>query len=101
MATLQLEIPDQQAAALKEYAQSRGLTLEQWLLQLAGECAFSGSVEPENVERSITARKPHISEVIRRIWSDLPEDARAKLRHDGASQVDHYVYGLSFANSEG
>jgi hypothetical protein len=37
----------------------------------------------------------HISEVIRDIWNDLPDDARALLPADGASQVDHYVYGVA------
>ncbi len=36
----------------------------------------------------------HISEVIREIWSDLAADARELLPADGASQVDHYVYGV-------
>ncbi len=39
------------------------------------------------------SRRP-ISEVIREIWADMPEDVRAKSPRDGASQVDHYVYGL-------
>jgi hypothetical protein len=34
------------------------------------------------------------SEVIREIWSDMPADVRDKLPRDGASQIDHYVYGL-------
>ena len=38
-------------------------------------------------------RQP-LSEVMREIWGDMPEDVRAKLPRDGASQVDHYVYGL-------
>jgi hypothetical protein len=39
------------------------------------------------------SRRP-ISEIIREIWSDMPDDVRATLPRDGASQVDHYVYGL-------
>ena len=35
-----------------------------------------------------------LSEVMREIWGDMREDVRAKLPRDGASQVDHYVYGL-------
>lgn len=38
-------------------------------------------------------KKP-LSERIRDLWADLPPDALAKLPTDGASQVDHYVYGL-------
>jgi len=34
MTTLQLNIPDQQAVALETQAQARGLTVEQWLMEL-------------------------------------------------------------------
>jgi hypothetical protein len=34
MTTLQINIPDQRAAALKAYAQAQGLTVEKWLEQL-------------------------------------------------------------------
>jgi hypothetical protein len=40
-----------------------------------------------------TSRRP-ISEVIREIRADMPEDVRSKLPRDGASQADHYVYRL-------
>jgi hypothetical protein len=39
-------------------------------------------------------RKQSVSAMVREIWSDLPDDARAKLPTDGAAQVDHYVYGV-------
>ena len=31
---------------------------------------------------------------MREIWAEMPADVRAKLPRDGASQIDHYVYGL-------
>jgi hypothetical protein len=31
---------------------------------------------------------------MREIWGNMPDDVRAKLPRDGASQVDHHVYGL-------
>jgi len=34
MTTVQLNIPDQQAAALETHAQAHGLTVEQWLMEL-------------------------------------------------------------------
>ncbi len=49
--------------------------------------------EPANFAAA-AAPPRHISEVIREIWSGLPADARALLPADGASQVDHYVYGI-------
>jgi Arc/MetJ-type ribon-helix-helix transcriptional regulator len=35
-----------------------------------------------------------ISAMFREIWSDMPDDVRAKLPADGADQIDHYVYGV-------
>jgi hypothetical protein len=31
---------------------------------------------------------------MREIQGGMPDDVRAKLPGDGASQIDHYVYGL-------
>lgn len=38
-------------------------------------------------------RRP-LSARIREIWADMPDDVRAKLPADGASQHDHYIYGV-------
>jgi hypothetical protein len=38
------------------------------------------------------AKRP-IAAKIREIWHDMPEGVRSGLPRDGASQVDHYVYG--------
>ena len=35
-----------------------------------------------------------IWEAIEEIWRDLPTEELAKLPKDGASQHDHYIYGL-------
>jgi hypothetical protein len=32
--------------------------------------------------------------MLREIWADLPPEVRAKLPADGASEHDHYIYGL-------
>ncbi len=93
MATFQINITDQKAAELKACAQARGLTVEQWFLQLA-EQSTAVSLLEANAPDMAPVRRKHISEVIRDIWSDLPDEARAKLPLDGAAQVDHYVYGL-------
>ena len=55
---------------------------------------YAGQVLEHDLEAAPV--KPHqpFSEVIQDIWGDMPEDARAELPRDGASQIDHYVYGL-------
>jgi hypothetical protein len=50
------------------------------------------SVEPA-MDEPLKDARPLLSR-IRDIWRDMPDEVRAKLPEDGASQIDHYVYGL-------
>jgi hypothetical protein len=83
-----LNLPDNKEAALKAKAQAQGVSAEQY-----AETVLNRDLE-EPAGSAAAAPQRHISEVIREIWSDLPEDARALLPADGASQIDHYVYGV-------
>jgi hypothetical protein len=87
MTTLQINIPDQRAAALKVYAEAHGLTIEQWLLQLA-EQATPSSPEPPVVEDD----RP-IWEVFADAMKDVPREDLELLPKDGAAQIDHYLHG--------
>ena len=78
--TLTINLPDEDLAALSAKAREQGVSAEQYVQQ----------VLKHDLQR---VRQP-ISAKIRQIWSDMPEDVRAKLPADGASEVDHYVYGL-------
>lgn len=78
-----IELPDESAARLAKLARARGSTLERWLEELAST--------PE--ERPAPAEYRPISQVIADIVSDVPAEACASLPVDGASQVDHYLYG--------
>lgn len=77
--TLIIELPEEDATALSARAQAQGVSAEQYARQV--------------LKRDIQQALP-IAARIREIWSDMPEDARTKLPADGASQIDHYVYGL-------
>jgi hypothetical protein len=88
MATLHIEIPDQKAAALKEYAEAQGLTVEKWLEQIVEKAG--PSCLPEN--QSLDTRP--IWEVIQENMKNVPPEDLAALPGDGASQIDHYAYGL-------
>jgi len=46
MTTLQINVSDQKAAALRAYAEAHGLTVEQWFLQLAEQATPSISGPP-------------------------------------------------------
>lgn len=83
--TLTIEISPEKEAALKAQAQALGLTVEQWLLQLAER--FVPPVEQE------TADARPIWEIILDNMKNVPPEDLAALPKDGASQIDHYVYG--------
>lgn len=81
-----IELPDEQAAALKAKAAAAaaGLTLEAWLSRLAA------GAEPEP-----SASRPlqHIANFIVESMKDVPPEIMATMPKDGASQHDHYIYG--------
>ena len=83
-----LMIPPELEAKVKQRAQTEGLSAEGWLRRIV-EQQFEAS-EPED-------NRP-VSEMIREIWADMPEEVRAKLPADGASEHDHYIYGLPKRN---
>ncbi len=86
---LTIDLPDDVAAALEAQAAARGLSVEDWLQELATQHLQSARTSEES-------KKPRrrISQVIADIVADAPLEELAKLPRDGASQVDHHVYGL-------
>jgi hypothetical protein len=87
MTTVQIDIPDQQAAALKSYTLARGPTVEEFVVQLV-EQATPSSSEPPVVEDD----RP-IWEIFADAMKDVPPEDLALLPKDGAAQIDHYLYG--------
>jgi plasmid stability protein len=80
--TLTIDLPDEEVAALAAKARAQGVSAEQYARLVLEHDLKTGS--PRRA----------ISQTIREIWSDMPAEVQAKLPSDGASQVDHYVYGL-------
>jgi hypothetical protein len=78
-----IELPDEQAAALKAKAAAAGLTLEAWLIHLAG-----GEPEPAGEHPLQTA-----ADIILARMRNVPPEIMAAMPKDGASQHDHYIYG--------
>jgi plasmid stability protein len=76
-----IELPDEQAAALKAKAAAEGLTLEAWLNQLA--CAGPSAEHPLKTAADIVLDS----------MRDVPAEIMATMPKDGASQHDHYIYG--------
>jgi hypothetical protein len=81
-----IELPDEQAAALKAKAAEAGLTLEAWLNKLAGT---EVSVEQQPIEKPLQTAADIVLSCMRKV----PAEVMATMPTDGASQHDHYIYG--------
>ena len=80
--TLIIDLPDEEVAALAAKARAQGVSAEQYARLVLEHDLKTGS------------SRRTISQTVREIWSDMSAEEQAKLPSDGASQVDHYVYGL-------
>jgi hypothetical protein len=78
-----IELPDEQAAALKAKAAAAGLTLEAWLIRLA---------DPE-VETPAQQPLRTAAEIVLECMRQVPPELMATLPKDGAAEHDHYIYG--------
>ena len=78
-----IELPDDQAAALRAKATAAGLTLENWLKRLA-------SVEEKPLP---SAPLREIADAILENMKDISSEIMATMPADGAAQHDHYIYG--------
>ena len=76
-----IEIPDEQAAALRAKAAAEGLTLEAWLNRLA----FAAPSAEHPLKNS--------AEIVLDCMRNVPAEIMATMPEDGASQHDHYIYG--------
>jgi hypothetical protein len=109
--TLTIQLSDEQATTLQAKATAEGLSsVEAWIKKQAEPegvpCKPRRHISEtihENMSRvpaeimaampTAEARKP-LAARIRDIWADMPDEVRAKLPTDGASQHDHYIYGV-------
>ena len=80
--TLKIELPDDKTAALAAKARMQGLSAEQYARKVLEHDLGSSPGSPPIWEV--------IAENMKRV---LPEDI-GLLPKDGASQIDHYVYGV-------
>jgi hypothetical protein len=88
--TIEFSSPDE-VAAFEAAAAAEGLSLENWLRKVAREQARAAASVAAELESAKDYRP--ISQVIAEIMSDVPAEELAKLPRDGASQIDHYIYG--------
>jgi len=79
--TITLDIGPEIEAELAALARAQGVSAEQYARQVLEKALVSAGT-----------RKP-LAAKIREIWADIPDEVRAGLPTDGASQHDHYIYG--------
>ena len=87
-----LPLTPAEEAKLLAKARAEGITPEA-LVRHAIEPVIAAVLE--NVPEQ---RTRHISEVIRENMRDVPAEDLAKLPRDGATEHDHYIYGLPKRN---
>jgi hypothetical protein len=78
--TLVIQLTDNKEAALKAKAEALGVSAEEYAQQV--------------LDRDLGDGQQPVSGMFREIWSGMPDEVRAKLPRDRASQIDHYVYGV-------
>ena len=86
--TVRLELAPEVQAGLLAQAQNSGTTLE-----AVAEQVLARHVQEIRME-SVNGEYQPIWEVISDIVKDVPDEVFDRLPKDGASQVDHYIYGL-------
>ncbi|MDQ2842371.1 MAG: hypothetical protein M3Y72_15270 [Acidobacteriota bacterium] len=83
-----LELPENEEAALKAKAQAQGLFAEQYVRRILGrDLEYQANASADVDERPVW-------EVVVDLMKDVPPEDMAALPKDGASQIDHYIYGL-------
>jgi mono/diheme cytochrome c family protein len=95
---MKLEIKPEIEEGLLTQAHARGLSLDAYLDEVLEHAAHgpggapAGREEEPNLPAQSSDRP--IWEVIAAIMKDVPDEVFDRLPKDGASQVDHYIYGL-------
>lgn len=90
--TLTIQLPDERQAILAAKARAQGMSAEQYARQLL-EHALEVSGTPVAVLEDQGADSRPIWEAMLDNLKSIPPEAFDKLPKDGASEVDHYLYG--------
>jgi len=88
-----IELPDDKAEVLRARAARDGLTLQNWMEQMADD----------NIDSEPDPADPYPLQTVANIVLDamrrVPPEAFANRPKDGASEHDHYLYGHPKRNS--
>jgi hypothetical protein len=84
---LNVEIPNKLAPALKAKADERGVSASSYASQVLEHYLQADEIKAKPKEAPIW-------EIITDRMKNVPDEVFERLPEDGASQVDHYIYGL-------
>jgi hypothetical protein len=91
--TLTIELPDERQAVLAAKARAQGVSAEQYARQLLEHALeVTGSQVAARPEEQSFDPRPIWEVMLDNLKHIAPEEF-AKLPQDGASEVDHYLYG--------
>jgi plasmid stability protein len=82
--TLTINLPEEQTAALTAKARAHGVSAEEYARQVLADALDS---QPRQIWDAIAEN-----------MTQVPAEDLALLPPDGASQIDHYVYGVPKSN---
>ncbi|MGO9258369.1 MAG: FitA-like ribbon-helix-helix domain-containing protein [Bryobacteraceae bacterium] len=85
--TLTIDLPDDEIEALAAKAREQGISAEEYARRVL-----------EHDLEVAAPRRRHISEAIRDNMRKVPPEILAAMPRDGASEHDHYIYGLPKRN---
>lgn len=92
---LTINVPDEQEPALKARARAQGLSPEEFVGRILSHELGESAAEPVRKQQEpVRDPKRPIWEVIAERSQALPPEVFEHLPEDGASQHDHYIYGL-------
>ena len=86
--TLTINLPEEEVTDLAARASERGVSAEEYARLVLEQDLKSGPEKPRR----------HIPEVILDNVRDVPPEVMADMPADGASEHDHYIYGLPKRN---
>ncbi len=85
--TITLDLKPEIEQGLRTQAQAQGVSLDEFLQNVMTQATVK-------VSAARTEPRPPIWDAIADSMKDVPPEDMAALPTDGASQIDHYVYGL-------
>ena len=89
--TVTIELSEEQAARLRSSADAEGITVSDLVQRLAEQQSSNGT--HAEGQAPVAADDQPIWEMIAENMRDVPDEDLKKLPKDGASQIDHYLYG--------